>query len=533
MVSSLVNSENTSKNSNKCLIVDDEVAPNELKREIFINTFSLPNFRLPLECCIFVHNYEEALRTIETRQDLAFCFLDYRIPKNATSPDEKSANDPDFVEWGVELIPLIDLPIYIYSAIVPENYLVKEAIQYSRIVGLSKKPFTPDNTIPLPNKITSIELLVETYLRKIFETNPSNFTEIKTNSFDYTSLDKETSRFVLDRTKEIKRLAKRAVEDVINIGLYLTEIKEKLGHGNFYNWLELEFSEISLSHAATLMRVAERFKSVNFTGLNILPSALYELSRSNVPDRAVEEVLDRARKGEKISNAVAKAVKLRYREKERNDLDKSTKSNPKQQSVTDENSLDFQQSKQYRAETIDKSPVKADPPPLLLNPEQKASLEKNLPKSGSPSKLQILEVKHNVLEDSFWQLDKNHRLFCGEPTNPLFLTKIPDKIALSIGLPPNNNLDLIPSIKARAKYIFSHDYDDMDLSGIEEMLAIAIDISVGANNNVVFSYISHLPVLNLAVKMGCNCYVAEPNLERCEEIIQFWRQKSFARRLNN
>lgn len=527
MVLSSTNLEK-STTSKKCLIVDDEIAPDKRKRGIFANTFSLP-----LECCVFVHNYEETVRAIETRKDLFFCFLDYRIPKNATSPDEKSIDDPDFIEWGVRLIPLINFPILIYSGIVPKNYLEEEAIKYTHIIGISKKPFTSDNLLMFPDRTESFDSAVKLYIDNIFKTNSSSFTEAKTNSFDYASLDEETFKFVSDRTKEIKRLAKRAVEDVINIGLYLMQIKEKLGHGNFYSWLELEFSEISLSHAATLMRVAERFKSVNFTDLNILPSALYELSRSNVPDRAVEEVLDRARKGEKISNAVAKAVKLRYQEKERNDLDKSTKSNPKQQSVTDENSLDFQQSKQYRAETIDKSSVKTDPPPLLLNPEQKASLEKNSPKSGTPSKLQILKVKYNVLEDSFWQLGKNHRLFCGEPTNPLFLTKIPDKIALSIGLPPNNNLDLIPSIKARANYIFSHDYDDMDLSGIEEMLAIAIDISVGANNNVVFSYISHLPVLNLAVKMGCNCYVAEPNLERCEEIIQFWQQKSFARRLNN
>lgn len=530
MVSSLVNSENTLKNSNKCLIVDDEVAPNKLKREIFVNTFSLSDFKLPLECCIFVHNYEEALRTIETRQDLVFCFLDYRIPKNATSPEEKSADDPDFVEWGVELINSIEFPISIYSAIVSQDNLKKQALQHPHIVYASKKPFTLDSTIPLPNKITSKQLLIETYLRSLFENNLSNFTEVdNASSFDYASLDEETSSFVLNKTKEIKRLARRAVEDSINIGLYLTEIKEKLGHGNFLKWLKFEFSEFKPSHAATLMRTAERFKDVNFTYLDIVPSALYELSRSNVPDKAVEEVLDRARKGEKISNKVAKAVKLRYREQEHNNLDKFTKNSSEKKSKVIEDEVNEPQSKDRRVKTTEESSSKTAPPPLLLSPEQQASLEKKIARS----QLQIIKVQHNVLENSFWQLGKSHRLFCGKPTNSFFLKQIPKKIALSIGFPPNNNLDLIPSIETRATHIFSYDYEDMDLSGIEEMLEIAIDLSVGENNNVVFSYVSHFPVLDLAVRMGCNCYVAEPDLVKCDEIIQFWKKESFVRRLSN
>lgn len=520
--------------SNKCLIVDDEVAPDKLKREIFLNTFSISTFRLPLECCIFVHNYDEAVQTIETRKDLAFCFLDYRIPKNAAFSGEKSVNDRDFIEWGTKLIPLIDFPIFIYSGIVPTKYLTEEAVKYSHIVGLSKKPIVPNNIIPFPNKITSPDVLIETYLRNIFKTNLSKSTKINDkNLFDYASLDEETSNFVLNKTKEIKRLARRAVEDSINIGLYLTEIKEKLGHGNYIKWLKFEFSEFQPSHAATLMRTAERFKDVNFTSLNIVPSALYELSRSNVPDSAVEEVLNRARKGEKISNKIAKAVKLRYQEDNRNNSPKSLEKDLKEESVEIDRQSNIQQQKNFEVETTNNFPEKISPPPLLLNQKQQESLKKYTPKFKDLPKQQVLKIEQNVVANSFWQLGKHHWLFCGKPTDSSFLNRLPKEVALSIGLPPNNNPDLIPSIQAKAKYTFCYSYDDMDLSGIEEMVTIAIDLCVGENNKVVFSYISHLPVLNLAVDMGCSCYVAEPNLEICEEIVRFWQQKSSARRVNN
>lgn len=510
--------------SKKFLIVDDEVALDELERKIFLNTFSLPS-----EYCIFVHDYEEAIEKIKLCKELAFCFLDYRIPKNATSPEEQNVNDPNFVEWGIRLIPQINFPILIYSGIVPVKFLEKEAIKYSHIVGLFEKPFN-EQIIPFSDRIASIDRTIKPYLEKILKLDLSDSTEIEVNSFNYASLDEETSKFVLERTREIKKLAKRAVEDIINIGLYLIEIKDKLGHGNFYNWLNVEFNEISKGHAATLMRTAVRFKSTNFSDLNILPSALYELSANNVSDEAVEEVLIRARKGEKISYATAKAVKVRYQNDNRKTSEEENKTdNSQKEPENDGDRVVTQQLKEVKT-TEDRS-AKINPPPLLLNSEQQASLKKSSSQFKNQPQIEILKVRQNIVKNSFWQLGKNHHLFCGEPKNPIFLHQLPGDLALSIGLPPNNNPDLIPAIKAKAKYIFSYDYDDMDLSGIEEMLTIAIDLSVGENNKIVFCYLSHLRALQLAVDMLCRCYVAEPDLNKCEAIIELWRKKASVKRL--
>ena len=92
----------------------------------------------------------------------------------------------------------------------------------------------------------------------------------------YASLNVETRIIVQQRTSEIRTLMRRTAQDIVEIGLKLSEVKARLGHGHFYTWLRAEFAW-SESAAVKFMQVAERFKSVNFTDLNIAPSALYLL----------------------------------------------------------------------------------------------------------------------------------------------------------------------------------------------------------------------------------------------------------------
>lgn len=126
--------------------------------------------------------------------------------------------------------------------------------------------------------------------------------------FDYGALDTATRLFVEQRTEAIRGLMKRAAEDIIQIGGYLSEVKEKLGHGQWEAWLRTEF-DWSLSAAVKFIQVHARFKSVNFTDFRIAPSALYLLSAPSTPESVRNEAIARAELGQPVTHAVAKDLK--------------------------------------------------------------------------------------------------------------------------------------------------------------------------------------------------------------------------------
>ena len=126
-------------------------------------------------------------------------------------------------------------------------------------------------------------------------------------SFSYVELDEEVRSLVEQHTCAIKSLMRRTTQDMIDIGWKLIEIKNTLGHGKFNSWLR---SEIDLGEwtARKLMALGRKFKSVNFSDLDIAPSALYLIASKKVPESAVDEILNRARQGERITHSTAKGI---------------------------------------------------------------------------------------------------------------------------------------------------------------------------------------------------------------------------------
>lgn len=129
--------------------------------------------------------------------------------------------------------------------------------------------------------------------------------------FSYDMLDDATRIVVQQRTTEIKTLLRRTAQDIIDIGLKLSEVKQELGHGHFLAWLRTEF-DWSESAARKFMQVSRQFKTVKFTDLNIAPSALYLLSADSTPEAAREEALQLASSGEVITRPKAKALVQQY-----------------------------------------------------------------------------------------------------------------------------------------------------------------------------------------------------------------------------
>jgi phage N-6-adenine-methyltransferase len=125
--------------------------------------------------------------------------------------------------------------------------------------------------------------------------------------FDYDALDPETRIVVQQRTAEIREHMRRTAQEVVEIGIKLIEIKERLGHGHFLKWLEAEFQWTDRT-AQNFMNVARRFKSETFSDLTFAPSVLYLLAAPSTPETAREEALDRAQAGEAITHSAARAI---------------------------------------------------------------------------------------------------------------------------------------------------------------------------------------------------------------------------------
>ncbi len=129
--------------------------------------------------------------------------------------------------------------------------------------------------------------------------------------FNYQALDAETRIVLQQRAVEIKSLVRRSVSDVVEVGLKLSEVRDKLSHnkqGGFKGWLQTEFTW-SYETALNYIRVSDwAANNVNFTELDIAPSALYLLAGPSIPDEVRQEAIGRAEAGEKITHKKARVI---------------------------------------------------------------------------------------------------------------------------------------------------------------------------------------------------------------------------------
>jgi site-specific DNA-methyltransferase (adenine-specific) len=129
--------------------------------------------------------------------------------------------------------------------------------------------------------------------------------------FDYDALDTATSTLVQQRTGEIKALMRRTAADIIAIGRKLAEVKERLGHGRFLDWLDAEFGWHRVT-ANRFMQVAEVFSDLEMSQIvTFAPSALYLLAAPSTPEAVRAEALERAAAGEAITHSQARDIVAR------------------------------------------------------------------------------------------------------------------------------------------------------------------------------------------------------------------------------
>ncbi len=467
----------------KVLCIDDEIYHDEIDRQNF-------TFRTGLyyEDLLFTDSYDSALEMLEKYPEISIVIADLRIPKNSENFYDYNPDNPD-KEWGYVLIDEI---LKRYSNRRKIRIIVISAYTiYSCTNEDPSAPILAFHPKPL-NYNMLIENLETVVNRDLIQT------------FDYASLSLETSEFVWERTQQIKKRIERIEEDIIAIGKYLIEVKEKLPVGQYIKWLQAEFNW-SDRQSRRYVSVAKRFggRLDTLSKLNIDRTAYYDLAKTTTSEEVVEAVLERAQTGERITPKIVKEVQQKYLNPEPDST---------QQSAT-------QETREKAVKNRKRS---------ILSP-----LSSSKPKKSELLRQAVLKIVpgQKAVKNSWWQLGKDHKLFCGEPTSQKFLEGLPQEIALTINLPPNNDSSLIPSINSDSNFTYHSKYKDLDPIFMEQMLEKCGLISTGYGELIVFSYVLDVSLLDVAVKLGCHFYVAEPDLDKCEQILAIWRQKESVERI--
>lgn len=156
-------------------------------------------------------------------------------------------------------------------------------------------------------------------------------------SFNYDALDSENAGVIKFHTEAIKQCIRRTAKDIIEIGERLIDVKEKLPHGQFGSWLQIEFNW-DIRTAQRFMAVAAMFKSdtvsflesdtvlglssVDVDRIDIAPAALYLLAAKSTPKEIRQEILERAYSdGESFTQAKVKEILFAKRSAKRPNLE--------------------------------------------------------------------------------------------------------------------------------------------------------------------------------------------------------------------
>ncbi|MBA3315286.1 MAG: DUF3102 domain-containing protein [Planctomycetaceae bacterium] len=118
-------------------------------------------------------------------------------------------------------------------------------------------------------------------------------------AFNYGSLSKTERRTAEAEAVRIKGLLEKTGATIVEIGRRLIAVREALGPSKFAAWLAAEF-QWQQPMASNYMQAARRFGQAPCLD-KFQPHALYELSRSRVPDSVVDKAIEKAVAGELVT----------------------------------------------------------------------------------------------------------------------------------------------------------------------------------------------------------------------------------------
>jgi hypothetical protein len=352
---------------------------------------------------------------------------------------------------------------------------------------------------------------------------PSSAVQVVHKSFDYNSLDAETSQFVQQTTDEIRTLIQRTREGIIETGQKLNEVKKRLKHGQFGDWLEAEFAW-SWDTANRWMNVTNRLGGKIPHGAEIDDRALYLLAAKSTPESARSEALARAKAGEPITYPVAQAIKRKYTPPtRRKPAAKETPTSASSQSVSQPSiTLQPEPQNQPTANLRPKAEIVAIRPKEAV---QELALTQET-ETASPT---IPSTKSTRIQTgTWWQVAQQHLLYCGSPGSSRFQERLPNQVSLQLTFPPSrSNWQESVSPKIKSALCLWSSYPDQNLRLLRELVERALLLYTESSETVAFSFLPDPELLILAHELECCCLVAEPDLQRCQEAIALWQTKGY------
>jgi hypothetical protein len=136
---------------------------------------------------------------------------------------------------------------------------------------------------------------------------PRSYSVLKSaaSQFDYCGISPSLVSHLQAQAKLIKNLIAKTTEGLIEVGRNLVAVKQRLNHGQFIDWVEIEVG-IDKRTAQSYMAIA-RFAEAKGTTVALLPpTTAHRLAAISAPVEVVDHVLDRAINGEIVPDGQVK-----------------------------------------------------------------------------------------------------------------------------------------------------------------------------------------------------------------------------------
>ncbi|MFN6571996.1 DUF3102 domain-containing protein [Dendronalium sp. ChiSLP03b] len=303
--------------------------------------------------------------------------------------------------------------------------------------------------------------------------------------FNYEILDSEQRIVIQQRTGEIKERLRRSAQDIWEIGQKLADVRSRLKHGQFETWLKAEFGW-SRRTAYNFINVYEAFaERANFAQINIATSALYLLAAPSTPENIRQEILQRAKGGETLTH---KSIRQVIKEEKSQSTSAASLEPP--QSVT---------CKPEIVTIIPKEAVKVETPVSEVTVAKTSSVS---PVASTPDEIQ----------SSWFLLEKQHFLFCGDTASSQFVERIPFA-ALAIAITSDDwDHDWLVE---RAKTVIIFPESDFKEGLIEQL----IEMFSASGNTVIFPWLPSMDMIKIAHQLNRRVFAGDPDIERCRQAI--------------
>lgn len=305
------------------------------------------------------------------------------------------------------------------------------------------------------------------------------------NNFDYSILQSDQRSIVRQRTEEIKERLKRSAQDIWEIGQKLFEVRSQLAYGNFDNWLKAEFGW-SRRTAYNFIKVYEAFpERATVAQVSIAASALYQLSSPSTPHEVRNELIQRAKEGEKITR---QDIRLALQEKK-----------PDLNAVDNNKSATVASPKQQIISVIPRDKGTSN----LIEKEAKVQM----PDDDSTKTL----VK-SELNLGWHELGEQHLLFYGDTASEQFQKVIP-QVTLAIAVTSNDwDHDWLVD-KAENLIVLQESFLQ------EELISTLITLLSQGGDTVLFPWLPDEKMIESASNQGRIVVAGDPLLDRCQKAI--------------